>query len=160
MNMKLHQLLLVAVGLTVCRLASAAGLQWYEAGDWAALRSEHAATPWVAHFWGMSCGPCRQELPEWGRFIHDHPDAHITFIEVEPADPPAVQAVLEKAGLAASDQRLSAEGFDVAERYAIDRRWHGETPMTLLISPDGQIKKITGTMDFDQLAAWADLRKP
>ncbi|WP_345798307.1 TlpA disulfide reductase family protein [Castellaniella sp. MT123] len=158
--MKLNRMLLVVAGLAVCRLAGAAGLQWYEAGDWATLRGQHASAPWVVHFWGMSCSPCRQELPAWSRFIRDHPDARVTFIEVEQADPSAVQAVLEKAGLAESDQRLSSDGFDVAERYAIDRRWHGETPMTLLISPDGQAQKVTGTMDFDRLTAWTGLDRP
>ena len=158
--MKLHKTILAALLLTLGQLASAAGLQWYEPGSWAALRSEHASAPWVVHFWGMSCAPCRKEMPDWSRFMKEHPDLHITFIEVEQADPASVQKVLDKAGLSSTDQRLSSKEFDVEERFEIDKKWGGETPMTLLISPKGEVQKITGTMHFDRLAEWAGLKQP
>jgi len=155
-----HRILFAALCLLMCRVAGAAGLQWYEAGDWAALRAQHASAPWVVHFWGMSCAPCHEEMPAWRAFIHKHPQARLTFIEVERSEPSAVQAALAKGGLTDTDQRLSAEGFDAAERYAIDRHWGGETPMTLLIAPDGQTRKIMGPMNFDRLAAWVAGKTP
>lgn len=157
--MKRYRILLVLACLSICRMAGAAGLQWYNADDWNALRTAHASRPWIVHLWGMSCDPCRQELPAWGRFLHDHPGTQVTFIEIEQAAPAEVEGALARAGLAGSDQRLSADGFDVAQRYAIDRHWGGEIPFTLLISPDGKVQTITGTMDFRRLAAWVGTQK-
>lgn len=157
--MKLRRIVLALMCLSICKVAGAAGLQWYNANDWDALRHAHASRPWIVHLWGMSCDPCRQELPAWGRFLHDHPGTQVTFIEVEQAAPPEVEAALAQAGLAGSDQRLSADGFDAAQRYAIDRHWGGEIPFTLLISPDGKVQSITGTVDFHRLTAWAEARK-
>ena len=92
--------------------------------------------------------------------MRDHPDARVTFIEVEQAAPAAVQAALAQAGLENGDQWLSASGFDVPDRYAVDRHWDGEVPMTLLISANGQARKVTGEMDFRRLAAWTGANKP
>ena len=25
----------------------------------------------VVHFWGVTCGPCRAEMPQWGRFLNE-----------------------------------------------------------------------------------------
>ncbi|WP_027803791.1 thioredoxin domain-containing protein [Paraburkholderia dilworthii] len=154
--MKRYRILLALTCLSICKLAVAAGLQWYNADDWDALRHAHASRPWIVHLWGMSCDPCRQEMAAWGRFVHDHPGIPVTFIEVEQAAPPEVRSVLAQGGLAGGDQWLSADGFDAAQRYAIARHWGGEIPFTLLISPDGKMQTITGTMDFRRLGTWAE----
>lgn len=147
--------LVLLAALTAFAPAGAAGLQWYGNDAWATLRQAHASRPWVVHLWGMSCDPCREELPAWGRFEHEHPGLAVTFIEVEPAAPSAVEAALAQAGLTGSDQWLSADGFDARQRYVIDRHWGGELPLTLLERPDGRVQVITGTMDFRRLGAWA-----
>jgi hypothetical protein len=157
--MKLCRILLTLTCLAICQIAGAAGLQWYGADDWNAMRNAHASSPWIVHLWGMSCDPCRAELPAWGRFERGHPEVRVTFIEVEQATPSAVETALGQAGLAGSDQWLSASGFDAAERFAIDRHWGGEIPLTLLISPDGHVQTITGTMDFRRLVAWVGAQK-
>ncbi|WP_052408758.1 TlpA disulfide reductase family protein [Paraburkholderia acidipaludis] len=157
--MKRRQILLAFAGLSICKFAGAAGLQWYDADSWNMLMHAHASRPWIVHLWGMSCDPCRKEMPAWGQFVHDHPAAQVTFIEVEQAAPPEIQSALAQAGLTNSDQWLSANGFDSSQRYAIDRHWGGEIPFTLLISPDGKVQTVTGTMDFRRLAAWAGAQK-
>jgi hypothetical protein len=157
--MKRRHILLALTCLSLCKIADAAGLQWYNADTWVALRNAHASRPWIVHLWGMSCDPCRQELPAWSRFMHDHPEIAVTFIEVEQATPSEVQAVLSQAGLAGSDQWLSADGLDAAQRFAIDRHWGGEIPFTLLVSPGGKVQTVTGTMDFHRLVSWAGAQK-
>lgn len=157
--MNRRRILLALMCLSISGIADAAGLQWYNADSWDALRHAHASRPWIVHLWGMSCDPCRQEMSAWGRFVHDHPETQVTFIEIEQAAPTEVQSALVQAGLAGSDQWLSADGFDAGERYAIDRHWEGEIPFTLLISPDGKVQTITGTMDFRRLVAWAGAQK-
>ena len=34
-------------------------------GSWQALRQAHDGRPTIMHFWGLTCGPCLVELPEW-----------------------------------------------------------------------------------------------
>ncbi|MGF6873499.1 TlpA family protein disulfide reductase [Paraburkholderia sp. MM5477-R1] len=157
--MKRRQVLLALLCLSICKFAGATELQWYDADSWNALKHAHASRPWIVHLWGMSCDPCRKEMPAWGRFVHDHPGTQVTFIEVEQAAPPEVESALAQAGLAGSDQWLSADGFDAAQRYAIDRHWGGEIPFTMLVSPAGKLQTITGAVDFRRLAAWAGTRK-
>jgi hypothetical protein len=157
--MKRRRMLLALACLSICKIAGAAGPQWYNGDDWDALRHAHASRPWIVHLWGMSCDPCRQELPAWGRFLREHPGTPVTFIEVEQAAPSGVESALAQAALAGSDQLVSADGLDAAQRYAIDRHWGGEIPFTLLIAPDGKMQTMTGTMDFRRLAAWADAQK-
>jgi hypothetical protein len=157
--MKFRRTLMALACLSICGTAAAAGLQWYHANDWDALRSAHASRPWIVHLWGMSCDPCRQELPDWGRFVHDHPGIPVTFIEVEQAAAHEAESALAGAGLAGTDQWLSVGGFDAAQRYAIDHRWGGEIPLTLLVSPDGKVQTITGTVDFRRVATWAAAQK-
>ncbi len=157
--MKASRMLIALTCLLICQIASAAGLQWYSADSWDAMRKAHASRPWIVHLWGMSCEPCRAEMPAWARFMHKHPDADVTFIEVEQATPSDVEAALAQAGLQGSDQWVSASGFDDSARYAIDRHWGGEIPLTLLVSPDGRVQAITGTMDFHGLEAWTGAQK-
>jgi len=146
------------IWLSVCQIAAASGLKEYGADDWLVLQKAHAAGTWIVHLWGMSCDPCREELPAWGSFVRGHPQVDVTFIEVEQAVPSVVEAVLGRAGLTGSDQWLSVNGFDDGQRYAIDRHWGGELPLTLLISPDGQVQTLTGTTDFRRLDAWTRVR--
>lgn len=153
--MKFHRIWIALMWLSACQIASAAGLQGYGADAWKTLQQRHAGHPWIVHLWGMSCDPCREELPAWGRFVHAHPRVDVTFIEVEQTAPAEVETALAQAGLTGSDQWLSVNGFDDAQRYAIDRHWGGELPLTLLISPDGKVQTITGTMDFHRLGTWA-----
>lgn len=154
-----RQILLALACLSICRIAGAAGLKQYNADSWDALRHAHASHLWIVHLWGMSCDPCRQEMPAWGRFVHDHPGTQVTFIEIEQAAPAEVEAALAQGGLTGSDQWLSVDGFDAAQRFAIDRHWGGEIPFTLLISPSGQMQTMTGTMDFRRLGAWVEAQK-
>jgi hypothetical protein len=157
--MKLSRTLIALTCLCIGQTAGAGGLQWYSSDNWDAMRQAHASRPWIVHLWGMSCDPCRAEMPAWGRFIHNHRGADVTFIEVEQATPFDVEAALVQAELQGSDQWVSTRGFDVEERYAIDRHWGGEIPLTLLVSPDGHVQTIAGTMDFRQLDAWIDKQK-
>lgn len=153
--MKRSLTIIALAWLVLAPLANAAGLRWYRSADWGSMRREHAGQAWVVHLWGMSCDPCRRELPVWGRFVRQHPQLPVTFIEVEPADSAAVGAALERAGLRGGGLWASADGFDEGERYAIDPRWGGELPLTLLIAPDGHVEPIAGTVDFGRLDAWA-----
>ena len=55
------------------RLPSAAELKPFERGSWQQLLRAHAGRPTLVHFWGVTCGPCKVELPLLGQFMKDHP---------------------------------------------------------------------------------------
>ncbi len=114
--MKLRHTVIAFICLCMGQVASAGGWQWYSAVSWDAMRQAHASRPWIVHLWGMSCDPCRAEMPAWGRFMRNYRGADVTFIEVEQATASDVEAVLAQAGLQRSDQWLSTNGFDAGER--------------------------------------------
>ena len=64
------------------------------------LRS-HAGHPTLVHFWGVTCGPCKVELPLLGQFMKDHPAIDVVTISADlvPDLPGAARSMLEKAGL-------------------------------------------------------------
>jgi thiol-disulfide isomerase/thioredoxin len=72
--MKKWLLLLLLIGLTLApamRSSSAVdGLHPFGRGAWQEIRKAHAGQPLVVHFWGVTCGPCRTEMPQWGKFLY------------------------------------------------------------------------------------------
>ena len=42
-----------------------------EAGKRSCVRMP--AVPRIVHFWGVTCGPCKVELPLLGKFMKEHP---------------------------------------------------------------------------------------
>src|SRR5581483_12461799 len=84
-------------------LAAAADVRTFGRGSWQEIRKAHAGEPLVVHFWGVTCGPCRAELPQWGRFVNERTDLHLVTIDADlvPNAPAAVRAMLEQSGLSA-----------------------------------------------------------
>ena len=59
------------------------------------------AVPTLVHFWGVTCGPCKVELPLLGQFAKKHPEIDVVTISADlvPNLPAATQSMLDKAGL-------------------------------------------------------------
>ena len=97
--------LLVAVPITSPRRASSAASEdlspsFVVAGK--LIREAHAGQPTIVHFWGLTCGPCRTEMPDWGKFLHERPDLDLLAINADlvPDEAGAVSATLAQTGLA------------------------------------------------------------
>ena len=75
--MRLSILLALLLGLSSLCGAQAAGPLSFERGSWAKLRADHAGQPTVIHFWGLTCGPCLVELPQWGKLQAERSDLHL-----------------------------------------------------------------------------------
>jgi thiol-disulfide isomerase/thioredoxin len=164
--MKKWLLLLLLIGLTLApamRSSSAVdGLHPFGRGAWQEIRKAHAGQPLVVHFWGVTCGPCRTEMPQWGKFLEEHADLHLVMIDADlvPNLPGAVKTMLEQSGLAAAENWMFDDDFVERLRYEIDPQWQGEIPRTLLIAPDGTMTTIEGVADLDKIRIWLDRQAP
>ena len=130
-------------------------------GSWQEMLRSHKGRPTLVHFWGVTCGPCKIELPLLGQFMKDHSELDVVTISADlvPNLPGAARAMLEKAGLGAAENWLFADGFVERLRYEIDPAWQGEIPRTLLIARDGTVTTIEGSAEIPDLEKWLDRQK-
>jgi thiol-disulfide isomerase/thioredoxin len=127
-------------------------------GSWQEIRQEHSGRPMIVHFWGLTCGPCLVELPQWGEFIRDRPAAEIVMVAADPVveGAPAIASMLAKAGCSDVESWMFTDPFTERLTYEIDPQWGGELPYTLLVGRDGSTTGILGKADFSQMREWAE----
>jgi thiol-disulfide isomerase/thioredoxin len=133
------------------------GIKPFERGSWQAIRQAHAGRPTLVHFWGVTCGPCKVELPELGRFAKSHPGVDVVMIDADlvPNRPAAIAAMLAGAGLASAENWTFGDSYVERLRFEIDPKWQGEIPRTILIGKDGAIRTIEGSTEPADLDKWA-----
>ncbi len=154
---------LVSVALLATTLGAATEgeLHSFKRGSWQEIRRAHAGTPIVVHFWGLTCGPCRTEMPKWGRLLQERPDLKLIVVDADlvPNTADAVSETLAKTGLSGAENWIFADDFTERLRFEVNPRWHGEIPMTLLLARDGKTTTIEGAADPAQVRAWLDAQK-
>ncbi len=136
--------------------SNATELKPFVEGSWSALIAEASGRPTIIQMWGVTCGPCRVEMPFWGKLAREHPEVRLVTIHAE-RQPPKLAMVgehLEKAALASAENWYFAERFLDKLRFEIDPGWHGETPMTVLINRDGTREVRVGAADFVEIERW------
>jgi thiol-disulfide isomerase/thioredoxin len=151
--------LLAAIFLVAYQLPAAAEapqLKPFVRGSWQQLLNSHAGRPTLVHFWGVTCGPCKVELPLLGKFVKDHAGVDMVTISADlaPDIPGAAQSMLKKSGLASAENWIFSDGFVERLRFEIDPKWQGDIPRTLLISRDGTITTIEGSAEIIDLEKW------
>jgi len=127
-------------------------------GSWQQIRAAHAGKPVVVHFWGLSCAPCRVEMPNWGKLVAGRPDMNLILINADlvPNERRTVAATLSQTGLAAAENWIFQDSFVEKLRFEVDPLWRGELPLTLLIARDGTSTTMEGIADLDKVRAWLD----
>lgn len=152
-------LLALAAG---CAAAHAGDVQPFVRGTWSEITQAHKGRPLVVHLWGVTCAPCRVEMPEWGKLVAKSPAANVVMLHAErlPPDPKMVSEMLDDSGLAKADNWAFSESMLARLRYEIDPKWLGELPMTLLIAPDGNRRTIIGSADMAEIEAWIAANTP
>lgn len=138
-------------------LGAPPGLKPFERGTWQDVLKGHAGRPTLVHFWGVTCGPCKVELPLLGRFAKGHPDIDVVTISADlvPNLPAVTQSMLDKAGLSSTENFVFNDGFVERLRFEIDPAWQGDIPRTMLISPEGTITTIEGSAEIADLEKWS-----
>jgi thiol-disulfide isomerase/thioredoxin len=151
----------LALFATVVSAATEGELHPFKRGSWQEIRRAHAGQPFVVHFWGLTCGPCRVEMPKWGRLLQERPDLKLIAIDADliPNEANLVSEMLAKTGLGSAENWMFADDFVERLRFEINPRWRGEIPMTLLIARDGKITIIEGMPDPPQVRTWLDGQK-
>ena len=139
-------------------LAHAEGLHRFVRGSWEEIRRTHAGRPTVVHFWGLTCAPCRVEMPRWGELLSKRADLNLVTIHADLVlgEPAAVAATLRRVGLARAENWTFNDRFIERLRYEIDPQWQGQIPLTILMSPDGTTTTIEGVADQEAIRAWLD----
>lgn len=138
-------------------LGAQPGLKPFERGTWQSVLRGHTGRPTLVHFWGVTCGPCKVELPLLGRFAKDHPEIDVVTISADlvPNLPAATQSMLDKAGLSWTENFVFNDGFAERLRFEIDPAWQGDIPRTMLISPEGTVTTIEGSAEIADLEKWS-----
>ena len=132
-------------------LADGASPKPYQAGDWRSIIKSANGGPIAINFWGVTCPSCVKEMPQWGQFIKNNPNAKVVFIQVDDVSQDSIKKMLNKAGLDKANNYYVAAPFDERLRFEIDPQWHGETPTTITIDKNGKAIRKTGLVDFQKL---------
>ena len=148
--------ILLALVMPATVPAAETELKPFDRGSWQALMKAHAGRPTIVHFWGVTCGPCKVEMPQLGAFMKNHPDIDMVTISADfvPNLPEAAQAMLGRSGLAAAENWIF-DGFADRLRFEIDPTWQGDIPRTLLITRDGDMTTIEGSAEMADLEQWS-----
>ena len=122
-----------------------------EAPDWTLVSiegdsvslSDYEGQTVVLNFWATWCGPCRSEIPEFRKFVHEHPDIPVLGI--------AVDGSVSKLRQFAKQNRMNYPVLQgdrsVQQDYNVS-----SLPMTVIVGPDGQIDDVhIGVMLASQL---------
>ena len=133
-------------------------LKPFERGSWQQVLRSHRGHPTVVQFWGVTCGPCKVELPLLGEFMKRRPGIDVVTVSADlvPDLPGATRSMLQKSGLASAENWIFSDGFAERLRFEIDPTWQGEIPRTVLISREGALTTIEGSAEIAELEKWSD----
>ena len=158
MKLRIFSLLVLAALLAATPVQADGQLRAFERGSWQAILRAHAGRPTMVNFWGVTCGPCKVELPLLGQLMRETPTLDVVTVSADfvPSLPETTASMLDKAGLSAAENWIFSDGFVERLRYEIDPGWQGDIPRTVLIARDGKITTIEGIVDIAEVRRWLD----
>lgn len=135
--------------VAACCLAAPLAL----AGDFAILDRAEAAKianpanhdrPTIVALWSYDCVHCKKNLALFAELAQAHPELRLVTVAVEPARPQLAEP-LDR--LAVPGPRF-AYGNEAPEAlaYALDPKWRGELPRTLLFDGHGGKRAVSGVL--------------
>jgi thiol-disulfide isomerase/thioredoxin len=144
--------------MTAAAYADAQQLKPFVQGSWNEILSQHKNQFYIVHIWGLTCGPCREEMPALGDFLKNHPNLKAVFIDADlvPGSPDMAYHFLAQSNLQDKENWQFIDRFVEKIRYEIDPDWQGEIPLTYLINKNGDKIKLDGVADLNALQNWLD----
>jgi thiol-disulfide isomerase/thioredoxin len=92
----------------------------------------------VVNFWASWCEPCRKEFPVLSALARERGDVAWISVSIDdPSDRPAVEKLLREMA-PPFPVYLKAAGPDQAFIDAVDPKWNGVVPMTLVFDAEGR----------------------
>ena len=131
-------------------------------GSWQEMLRSHAGRPTLVHFWGVTCGPCKVELPLLGKFMKDNAEVDVVTISADlvPNLPGAARAMLEKAGLGAGGELdFQPTALSNASDSRSTRPGRAISRARCLIARDGTVTTIEGSAEIPDLEKWSAQQK-
>ena len=130
-------------------------------GSWQEILRAHAGRPTIVHFWGVTCGPCKVELPLLGQFMKEHGAIDVVTISADlvPNLPAAARAMLEKAGLGPRKTGFSTTASSSGCGSKSIRPGRARSRARILISRNGDTTTIEGSAEMADIEKWFDSNK-
>ena len=93
-------LLIAAIAPAKPLMAKEPEVRDFVSGSFDKIRHAHAGQPAIVHFWGLRCGPCLLELPEWGRLLRERPGVNLIVVHGDrlPEDPRMLTGTITLSG--------------------------------------------------------------
>ncbi|CAI09639.1 hypothetical protein ebA6153 [Aromatoleum aromaticum EbN1] len=102
------------------------------------------ARPTIVALWSSECVHCKKNLKLFAEMAKVHPRLQLITVAVEPADE-GLAAPLDRAGVTGKRFAYADESPE-ALAYALDAKWRGELPRTLLFDGRGAREAVSGVV--------------
>ncbi|MCK0512839.1 TlpA family protein disulfide reductase [Aromatoleum buckelii] len=102
------------------------------------------ARPTIVALWSSECVHCKKNLKLFAEMAKAHPRLQLITVAVEPADE-GLAAPLDRAGVTGKRFAYGDESPE-ALAYALDAKWRGELPRTLLFDGRGAREAVSGVV--------------
>lgn len=99
-------------------------------------------TTYIVNFFASWCGPCMMEIPILNKFQEEHKNTNIQLLYVSVDNPNStkkLQKVVTKMKMKTPVFLLN-ESSDFSWLPAIDKRWQGSIPATMIINGNKKVK--------------------
>ncbi|MFC5551601.1 TlpA family protein disulfide reductase [Massilia aerilata] len=107
--------------------------------------------PLLVNFWASWCAPCVQEMPELSELAAKDGGKHFNVIGIGIDSPANLNEFVKKTKVAYPLYVGGMSGTDLSRELG---NTHGGLPFTVLIGPDGQVRKTyLGRLKFEELRA-------
>jgi len=104
----------------------------------------HSA-PTIIALWSSDCSHCKSNLKLFAHMATANPRLHLITIAVEPFSE-ELAVPLDRLGVPGTRYAYGSESPD-ALAHALDPKWRGELPRTLLFDGSGGKEAVSGVMD-------------